>query len=180
MQAHKVAGANPVWLQPQEQLIAFSRGEVDALFTWRPWTDRAVQTRRGARVLAYDRDIAHVNDTPITFGPRLTAKPEHSRAVLRALVDADEFLQANRAEGVAILAKTFNIPAAEADDILNTVTLKVQMSDVTFKDLCATLAFLRNTGVVKQTPSWREAIDPELLRAVAPDRVTYTKFIDCS
>lgn len=176
---HKLDGVQRIWLQPQEQLIAFSKGEVDAIFIWRPWYTKALEVRPGSRILAYDADIGHVNDTPITFSTKLMEDRESAKAILRALIDADEFLAANRKEGAEIIGKAFNISAAETLEILDTVGLKVQLSDATFKDLCDNTRFLRETGKLQSAPNWKQAVVPDLLREEAPARVNYTKFIEC-
>jgi ABC-type nitrate/sulfonate/bicarbonate transport system substrate-binding protein len=168
-----------VWLQPQEQVIAFSKKEVDAVAIWFPWASKAIEVRPGARILAKDDDIAYVNDTPIVFGKRLMGNPQAASAMLKALVEADEFLTAQRSESVAIIAKAFNISTAETSAILDTVTLRVQMSEVTFADLCRTTTFLKETGAIKAAPDWKQAVDAAPLRAVAPQRVSFARFIDC-
>jgi len=177
--AKGIANVQRVWLQPQEQVIAFSRKEVDAVAIWFPWASKAIEVRPGARILAKDSDIGFVNDTPIVFGKRLMANPQASRAILKALVDADEFLATNRRESVAIISKAFNISPDETSAILDTVTLKVQLSDVTFEDLCRTTAFLKETGAIKVAPDWKRAVDAGPLKDAAPQRVTFGRFIDC-
>lgn len=174
-----IADVQRVWLQPQEQVIAFSKKEVDAVAIWFPWASKAIEVRPGARILAKDGDIGFVNDTPIVFGKRLMGNPQAASAMLKALVDADEFLAAQRSEAVAIVAKAFNISTAETGAILDTVTLKVQMSEVTFADLCRTTAFLKETGAIKAAPDWKRAVDVAPLKAAAPQRVSFGRFIDC-
>ena len=43
-----------LWLQPSEQLIAFSKGEIDAVSIWFPWAGRAAGVLKGAKILARD------------------------------------------------------------------------------------------------------------------------------
>ena len=169
-----------LWLQPQEQLIAFSKGEIDAVSIWFPWAGKAMKVLPGAKMLALDKDVGFVNDTPITMSKRLLADRDAAKALLRAFIDADEFLASNPDESAKIVSKAFNIPLNDTKAISKTIRLKVLLSDGTFKDLCQALNFQTKIGKISGKPDWKSGIDHELLREVAPERTTYTKAISCS
>ena len=173
-------GTKMLWLQPQEQLIAFSKGEIAAVSIWFPWAGKAMKVLPGAKMLALDKDVGFVNDTPITMSKRLLADRDAAKALLRAFIDADEFLASNPDESAKIVSKAFNIPLNDTKAISKTIRLKVLLSDGTFKDLCQALNFQTKIGKITGKPDWKSGIDHELLREVAPERTTYTKAISCS
>lgn len=168
-----------LWLQPQEQLIAFSKGEIDAVSIWYPWAGRAAGVLEGATVLARDKDIGFVNDTPITFSSRLLADREAALGIMRAMVEASAFLDANPDESAEIVSKAFNIELEDTKAISKTISLRVQFSDGTVNDLCQSLRFLKGLGKVEGTPDWKTGLDMSIMKDVAPERVTAKSLPDC-
>ena len=161
-----------LWLQPSEQLIAFSKGEIDAVSIWFPWAGRAAGVLKGAKILARDKDIGFVNDTPITFSAGLLADRDAALGIMKGMVMASEYLDANPDESAKIVSKAFNIDLKVTKAISKTISLKVQFSDVTTADLCQSLNFLKGLGKVKGQPDWKTGLDSSILKAVAPERVT--------
>lgn len=177
---HKVRGAEPVWLQPQEQLIAFSKGDVDAVVVWVPWFLKALSVRPGAHVLAYDKDNnLYSSDSLIVIHERLAQDPNAVKALLRALVEADEYIAKNRKGAEQILSKELNIKPEDIGALMDTVVQRLAIDDVLVKHLCQSAKFLLGIKAIPNEPNWSEAIDDKYLREVAPDRVTYKTPVDC-
>ena len=168
-----------LWLQPSEQLIAFSKGEIDAVSIWFPWAGRAAGVLTGAKILARDKDIGFVNDTPITFSAGLLADRDAALGIMKGMVMASEYLDANPDESAKIVSKAFNIDLKVTKAISKTISLKVQFSDVTTADLCQSLNFLKGLGKVKGQPDWKTGLDSSILKAVAPERVTAKSLPNC-
>ena len=168
-----------LWLQPQEQLIAFSNGEIDAVSIWYPWAGRAADVLEGAMVLARDKDIGFVNDTPITFSSRLLADRDAALGIMKAMVQASEFLDANPEESAEIVSKAFKIELEDTKAISKTISLRVQFSEGTINDLCQSLTFLKGLGRVEGTPNWETGLDSSIMKAVAPERVTAMSLPNC-
>jgi len=177
---HKVK-AEPVWLQPQEQLIAFSQGDVDALVTWVPWYQKALAVRKGAHVLAYDKDNnLYSSDALIVITEKLEQDPNAVKALLRALVEADEYMASNRKGTEQILSKELSIKPDEIGPLMDTVTQRLAIDDILVKHLCQSAKFLISTKTISSEPNWSVAIADKYLREVAPARVTYRTPVDCS
>ena len=178
---HKVNGAQPVWLQPQEQLIAFSRGDVDALVVWVPWFHKALTVRPGAHVLAYDMDNnLYSSDALIVVTDRVAQNPATVRALLKALLEADQYIAKNRKGAEQILSKELSIKPDEIGAQLDTVEQYLALDDIMVKHLCQSAKFLISNNQIPKEPDWSVAIADQFLREVAPERVTYRKPIDCS
>jgi NitT/TauT family transport system substrate-binding protein len=178
---HKVSGAQPVWLQPQEQLIAFSRGDVDAVVVWVPWFHKALTVRPGAHVLAYDMDNnLYSSDALIVITERVAQEPATVKALLRALVEADQYIAKNRKGAEQLLAKELNIKPEDISAQLDTVEQHLALDDIMVKHLCQSAKFLLSSNTIPKEPDWSSAIADQYLREVAPERVTYKKPFDCS
>jgi ABC-type nitrate/sulfonate/bicarbonate transport system substrate-binding protein len=177
---HKVRGAQPVWLQPQEQLIAFSKGDVDAVVVWVPWYPKALSVRPGAHVLAYDKDNnLYSSDSLIVIQERLEQDPNTVKGLLRALVEADEYIEKNRKGAEQILSKELNIKPEEIGALMDTVVQRLAIDDILVKHLCQSAKFLLSTKVIPNEPNWSAVIADKYLREVAPDRVTYKTPVNC-
>lgn len=177
---HNVKDVKRVWLRPQEMLIAFSQGDIDALFIWAPWWQKGLEMRPGAHVLAYDSDDNLLGaDTVIAMNARLEQYPETVKGILAAIKEADDFINEQRAEAVEILSKELNLEAKLVAEILASMEQKLAIDEVLAKHMCQAYKFLVANEKVTAEPNWDEAIDESYLRAVAPERVTLKKPMKC-
>lgn len=141
---HKISGVERVWLRPQEQLIAFSKGEIDALFIFSPWWQKALEVRPGAHVLAKDHDNNILNTSIIVVvHERLMSKPHVIDAMLKAIKDADDYLNSNREGTVQILQKELNLDPPLINAILDSLEQRLTLDDVLVRNLCQGEEFLR-------------------------------------
>jgi NitT/TauT family transport system substrate-binding protein len=166
---------------PTEMLQGFVRGSVDAVALWEPHSTRARKTGKG-KVL--------VSATHSFIGGKPAAKRiygDHSvlftsenflrdqgpavRAVLTALAKTMEFMEKNRTETIAILAKELNLENADMADIMNVNRYTLALDDEMVRDLDGLAEFLHGLGRIKSMPKAREGIDPAPLRAVRADLV---------
>lgn len=178
---HKVSTAQPVWLRPQEQLIAFSKGDVDAVVVWVPWWKKALDVRPGAHVLAYDMDNnLYSSDSLIVIRGDLEKDPKTVTALLRALVEADEYMEKNRKGAEKIFSKELNIEQEKIGAMMDTVKQHLAIDEIMVKHLCQSTRFLNALGKIKGAPDWNVAIADQYMRDVAPNRVTYKKPMRCN
>lgn len=166
---------------PTEMLQGFVRGAVDAVALWEPHSTRARKTG-GGKVL--------VSATHSFLGPKPVAKRiygDHSvlfasesylrdngpavRAVLTALARTMEFMEKNKKETVAILAKELNLDPADMADIMNVNRYTLMIDDEMVADLNGLAGFLHGLKRIKTRPNASEWIDPAPLRAVRADLV---------
>jgi NitT/TauT family transport system substrate-binding protein len=177
---NKVSNVEKIWLAPQEMLVAFSRGEIAALFVWSPWWQKALEVKPGAHVLTYDStDNLLSADTVIAMTPKLEQHPETVKNILRAIKDADDYINNHRKETVELLSKELKLEPKLVSDILGSMTQKLAVDERLKFHMCQAYKFLLANKQVSQEPDWDSAIDDQYLRAVAPDRVTLRKPMRC-
>jgi len=180
---HKVDGVERVWLRPQEQLIAFAKGEIDALFIFSPWWQKALEVRPGAHVLAKDSDNSILNSSiVVVIHERLMEKPAAVEAMLRAIKEADDYLNTNRSGTVDILRKEINLSPELINSVLDALDQRLTLDAVLVKNLCQGHEFLKLQGKIADTSKaleWDSVVQDQYLRRVAPDRVSLNKPIRC-
>jgi ABC-type nitrate/sulfonate/bicarbonate transport system substrate-binding protein len=93
------------------------------------------------------------------------------RAVLTAVARANEFIDKNRKEAVAMLAKEFNLDAADMADVMNVNRYTLQLDEQMAADMNHLAQFLHGLGRIKSVPKAQEWIDPAPLKAVRADLV---------
>jgi len=181
---HKIDGVERVWLRPQEQLIAFSKGEIDAVFIFSPWWQKALEVRPGAHFLAKDHDNNILNSSiVVVVHERLMSKPQVIEAMLRGIKDADDYLNSNREGTVQILQKELDLPPALINTILDSLEQRLTIDDVLVRNLCQGEDFFRLQKKMPQlsvTLDWDTTVQEQYLRAIAPDRVSVKKPIRCA
>ena len=117
-------------LQPQDIVLAYERGNVDAVLSNEPWTTYTQQ--RGAKLL-FSATKSYVSGQE---GPKridgiysavfarpdwVDKNPEAVKSILQALIQAAEWIPNNRDEAAEIIGKEINIPV----DLVRTTLTKL-------------------------------------------------------
>jgi NitT/TauT family transport system substrate-binding protein len=168
-------------MAPAEMLASFARGSVDAISVWEPNTTRARKTsagkvlvtgtksnipgKEGARRIYGDHAVLFTTDT------FLKEQPQAVRAVLRALVKADQFILSNKQEATAILSKEFGLEPADMADVMESNRYTLELNDELVRDLDGVSSFLFGLKRIQSEPKAIEWIDPVPLREVQPSLV---------
>ncbi len=169
-------------MAPVEMLTSFSRGTVDAISVWEPHATRARKTAKGKMLVSGtksmiagkegDRRIYGDHSTLFAAEAFIKAEPNTVKAVLTALLKANEFIESNKSEATAILVKEFGLEPADMADVMASNRYTLAISDELVRDLDQVAAFLYGLKRIQTQPKAREWIDPEPLRAVSSKLVT--------
>lgn len=178
---HGIKDVERVWLRPQEQLIAFSKGDIDGLFIFSPWWQKALKVRDGAHVLVPDHEAGLSASIIVTIREDLIDKPETVKSILRAIKEADDYLNSNREGTVKVLAKETKIEPELINSILDSLEQRLTLDSVLVNNLCREFAFLKDIGRVPPDTKidWNKVILTEYMEELYPDRVSIKKPITC-
>ena len=170
------------YMGPTEMLASFSRGDVDAISVWEPFTTRArklfhgktlvtgihsyIPGKEGERRIYGDHSVLFSTETFIRESPATI------KAVLSSLARSDDYIESNRSEAANILGKEFGIDPADMTDIMmeNRYTLAIdnQLAD----DIDRLTDFLYGQKNIESKPQARTWIEPAYLREVRSQLVT--------
>ncbi len=168
-------------MAPQEIVLAFQRGEVDAIQTWEPWAIYA--TQQGGRVLMSATEsfiagkegkkrIDSVYAAVFARDDFVAKNPKTVEAALRALKNAAEWLEANRDAAADIVSKDINIPKPIVLGTFDKTFNQVTMSADWAKEFDEKARYLAGLKELKQVTTAKEVIDVRPLKQVCPACVT--------
>jgi len=175
------ASVQLVNMGPAEMITAFVRGDVDAVALWEPHSSKARKLGDGktlvsgtysflgpqpvARRVYGDHAVLFVTETTLKEQPAIT------RSVLAALQKANTFIEANRAEAIAILAKEYGLDAVEMEAVIDVNRYTLRLDDQLVTDIDALADFLYSIKRIANPVHVREAIDTTALKALNPELV---------
>ena len=164
-------------MAPQEIVLAFQRGEVDAIQTWEPWAIYGVQA--GGRVLMSATEsfvpgkegkkrIDSVYAAVFARDDFVAKNPQTVQAALRALKNGAEWLEANRDAAADIVGKEINIPKPIVLGTFAKIFNQVTMSADWAKEFDEKARYLHGLKELKSLTSAKDVIDVRPLKAVCP------------
>ena len=161
-------------LRPQDMVAALSTNSIDAYNTWEPHISNGKKAL-GDKVRELDTKGVYAETFNLVVTKDYLGKNEKNvTAFLKAVLDAEHFLKANREESIAIIATATGMKKEELVDIWNDYIFELVLDE-------RVLATLKNhaewrlesgnapTGAV--LPDFRKFIFAAPLKQVAPDRV---------
>ena len=164
-------------MAPQEIVLAFQRGEVDAIQTWEPWAIYAVQ--QGGRVLMSATEsfvpgkegkkrLDGIYASVFARDDFVAKNPKTIEATLRALKNAADWLEANRDAAADIVAKDINIPKPIVLGTFAKTVNQLSMSAEWAREFDEKAVYLAGLKELKQVTTARVVFDPRPLKQVCP------------
>jgi len=164
-------------LPPSGLIDALSHDQVDAITAWQPVRHEA-ELAFGDRVVSLRAPDAYAQ-TYVLVG-RQDYVQSHREAlgrVLRALLDADAFVDADPQAARQLLAGLLKLRPETFDPAWQDVTLEVEQQQaqlVTLEDV-ATWAMARRYAPSQPVPNFVSHLELDTMLAVSPDRVTVVR-----
>lgn len=164
-----------------EMLQGFTMGAVDAVILWEPHSTRARKNGKGKILVSGthsylgDQDVEQrmVGDHALLFAAEGFVRDNGAtvRAVIGALAKANDFMESNKAETVAMLAKEFDFDVADMTTIMGVNRYTLRLDDQLATDMDELGEFMHGLKRLPTAPKARDWIDPAPLKAVRPDLV---------
>lgn len=166
---------------PTEMLAAFARGDVDAVNLWEPHCTRArkagnghilvsgtrsyIPGQEGAKRIYGDHAVLFATEDTIAKNQKTT------RAVLRALAKANDFIATSADEANTILAKEFGLDPADMKGIMGVNNYTLVLDDTLVADMNKLADFLESQAKLKGKQNVKDWIDASALKDVRADLV---------
>jgi len=168
-------------MQPQDLVLAYERGNVDAVLTWEPWAIYTVQ--RGGRLLFSatrsfipgqegERRIDGVYAAVFARTDFTTRNPRTTQAVLRSLQQAADWIRENPEPAAEIVGRDINIPVDVVRGTLSKVDNRLTMTTEWAREFDATATYLHGLRELRNTVTHRDVFDPAPLRAICASCVS--------
>ena len=116
-----LSDVNLVNMNPDDAGAAFAAGKLDAAVTWEPWITKASALKAG-HVIFSSKDLPNILTDVLVINPG-KVKTEETKAFVRALNKANEYVIAHPKEAAAIAAKPLDDSAGDIAGMLTKVEL---------------------------------------------------------
>ncbi len=160
-------GVNVIVLKPPEMIGALQTGQIDAFIAWEPHPAKA-QTMGVGRVLLTSRQIW--NDHPccvlVASDRFLAERPLDAGAMVRAHVEATDFIRANPEEAVRIGMKYTGMDEQTIRLALKNVTYTYALSIDGEREYVDFLSRMKYIEVNDPEAFVRKFINPDILREI--------------
>lgn len=161
-------------LRPQEMAPAMSSGSIDAFNTWEPHVANAHSALGDSVSLIDTRGIYAETFNIVTMQSYMNDSPEVLERFMTALLEAEAYILDNPGSAIAIIAEAASMPeedlTATWDDYVYQVILDQRTLDVLDAHAQWRIESGNHAGPA-EVPDWSAYIFPQILEAIAPDRV---------
>jgi ABC-type nitrate/sulfonate/bicarbonate transport system substrate-binding protein len=164
-------------LPPSRLIDSLRHGLVDAIAAWQPVRHEAELAFGDLIVSLHAPDAYAQNYVLVGKQDYVQAHPQELRHVVRALLDAEAFVNANPDSAKKTLAGLLKLSPETFDPSWQDVTLKVEQQQaqlVTLEDV-ATWAMARDYAPSQPMPNFVAHLALDTLLAVSPERVTVVR-----
>jgi NitT/TauT family transport system substrate-binding protein len=157
-----------------DSVAALSNKSISAMFYWDPWLTRTLENVPGTHLLQYSGDNDIYRLTLYThFGKRLLDNPDLATRVLKALIEAADWIKPNINEAAQIVSTALEIPVDQAKANIEVIDFRFEYDKAAVEQQMANgREFLKSQGVVTSFPDMTNFLHPEFLKAADPTRVT--------
>lgn len=167
-----------VSLRPQDMTAALSANGVDAINTWEPHISNAKKAL-GDKVKEIDTKGVYAETFNIvTTRDYLEANPGTIQKFVKAMLEAEAWMKANREDAIATVATTVGMAPADLAPVWDEYVYGVALDDMTLDVLKKHASWRLATGNAPAgatMPDFGAVIFADALKAVAPERVAFTK-----
>ena len=179
MQLLKAAGLGKddvtlVNLRPQDMVAALASGSIDAYGTWEPHIFNGIKALASKAAPLDTKGIYAETFNIVLMQDYLQKKPEVAKNFLRALVEAEAWMKANREQAINVVAEFVKMPVDELKPIWDDYVYQVALDDKTLDILNAHASWRLASGNHPPgavMPDWRTVVFSGPLKSVAPEKV---------
>jgi len=172
---HKLADADVemVGLKTGELVQAIVDGKVDAISTWEPHLSNSKKQLAENGLLM---EVNYLLRTDFYFIPNkdlIASNPEVLEKFLRAIEQAEQFIEDNRVEAVTIVSERLKLDKAQVDALWDNYNYQLALDQSILRTLEneAQWAMENNLTAATKVPDYRNYISAEALKKVKPEAV---------
>ena len=159
-----------------EQVALFAKGDIDAFVWVEPVISRGIDVMKGrAHVLEPNLEVAVHNRNYLQLKKTwVDQNPDAVLGILRAHIEANEFIKANPQQAAVYAGKKLNLPPDTIPELIRRGGFRwdVYLDGVVLAELKSTVEWMReNKRLAAEPGDLRRVFVPEYLQKVAPKNV---------
>lgn len=162
-------------LRPQDMIAAAASGSIDAYNIWEPHVANGRKALGAKASLLDSRDVYSETFNVVTTDTWARDNPKVAQAFLRALLQAEQWLKANRDDAITLVGAAVNLKKDELAEVWNDYIFELVLDERTVRALKDHAQWRLDTGNAAggatALPDFGKVIVGGPLKAVAPERV---------
>jgi ABC-type nitrate/sulfonate/bicarbonate transport system substrate-binding protein len=158
-------------VEAPEMVAALERGNIDAFAVWEPWPTRAMRAIPNTRILVNNETIQIVRNFIYMNKGWVEANRATTERLMRALIQATEFIATNRDQAVQQVARFLRQDRSLVAELMTKVDHRLNITADTVANVQLAIDQLRGMNRLGREVTPAQVIWPEPLRWVAPDSV---------
>jgi NitT/TauT family transport system substrate-binding protein len=158
-------------VEAPEMVAALERGNIDAFAVWEPWPTRAMRAIPGTKILVNNETIQIVRNFIYMNKAWAEANREATTRLMRALVQATDFIESNREQAAQQVARFLRQDRALMAELMTKVAYPLNLTADSLGNMQLAIDQLRGMGRLAREVTPQQVVWAEPLRAAAPDRV---------
>jgi hypothetical protein len=158
-------------VEAPEMVAALERGNIDAFAVWEPWPTRALRAIPNTKILLNNETVLIVRNFIYANKGWAEANPDATRRFLLALIESAAFIDSNREQATAQVARFLRQDRALIGELLTKIRFPLDLTADSVGNMQLAIDQLRGMGRLTKEVTPGEVIWSEPLKAVAPDRV---------
>jgi len=162
-------------LRPQDMIAAAASGSIDAYNIWEPHVANGRKALGAKASLLDSRDVYSETFNVVTTDTWARDNPKAAQAFLRALLQAEQWLKANRDDAITLVGGAVNLKKDELAEVWNDYIFELVLDDRTVRALKNHAQWRLDTGNAAggatALPDFGKVIVSGPLKAIVPERV---------
>ncbi|MBE9178859.1 ABC transporter substrate-binding protein [Oculatella sp. LEGE 06141] len=163
---------------PDAAAAAYQTGSIEIAYSYSPYSDQANEAQKDGRTIYSTKEMpTAIADFYVFSNQFIQSSPQAVAAFVEGNIKGLEFLESNRDEGLAIMAKQLGITPEELDGQLQGIQIpdlaaNVEMLGNSSNELYMLNSmndmaeFLEAQGQIESTPDLSNVIDPQFVNAL--------------
>ncbi|MBI4170576.1 MAG: ABC transporter substrate-binding protein [Candidatus Aenigmarchaeota archaeon] len=169
MKYYNITNVELISQKPEDTPVSLESGSVDAIAIFEPFAFFAEQ-KLGDKAIVFGNENLYTEFYVLSTNRNWTeSNPDKARSLVKALVEASEFIKTNTEEAKSILMKSAKMDKASVDGTWDKFSYNTGLSNKLLEQLNAEAKWAKETGKAKpetQIPDFREMIYDSALKSV--------------
>lgn len=162
-------------VEAPEMVAAIERGDIDGFAVWEPWPTRTVMSVKNTKILVDAEGIFNNRNFIYMNRGWIEQNRDTAERFIRALCEANDLINKDKAAAAAMVSKFLNMPLALATELMPKVVYDMDWSDGSLETIKVAEQLLVSQGKMKKPLDYTKYVYSDLLKTVRPESVKITK-----
>jgi ABC-type nitrate/sulfonate/bicarbonate transport system substrate-binding protein len=162
-----------IQVEAPEMVAALERGDIDAYSAWEPWLTRGAAAVKGARLVV--DNVGIIEGRVFIYMNKDWAVKNHDAALafMHSMIEATDVINTKRDQAAADVARFLKLDLTLSKLLMDKLRYDIHLDQQSVGNFQIAEAQLKSIGRLTKPVDWQTLFYPDLLRELAPDKVSY-------